>query len=96
MTEVGKEVEGRFKIGNIVGVGCIVGSCGECACCKSDREQYCSKVVFTYNGIDVDGRPTTGGFASYMIVNHRLVIFFIWYFYYFVYFVYDYIFNRDH
>ncbi|KAM0941787.1 putative cinnamyl-alcohol dehydrogenase [Dioscorea sansibarensis] len=74
VTEVGKEVEGRFKIGNIVGVGCIVGSCGECVCCKSDREQYCSKVVFTYNGIDFDGRPTTGGFASYMIVNHRFVV----------------------
>ncbi|KAJ0986726.1 hypothetical protein J5N97_005082 [Dioscorea zingiberensis] len=72
--EAGKDVEGRFKVGDIVGVGCIVGSCGECICCKSNREQYCSKMVFTYNGIDVDGQPTRGGFASTMIVHHKFVV----------------------
>ncbi|XP_038971970.1 probable cinnamyl alcohol dehydrogenase [Phoenix dactylifera] len=74
VVEMGQQVAGKIKVGQVVGVGGIVGSCGDCRCCKSNREQYCSKAVPAYNGVDVDGRPTHGGFASTMVVNHRYVV----------------------
>ncbi|KAG1363335.1 putative cinnamyl alcohol dehydrogenase [Cocos nucifera] len=71
---MGQQATGKIKVGQVVGVGGIVWSCGDCRCCKSNREQYCSKTVPTYNGVDVDGRPTHGGFASAMVVDHRYVV----------------------
>ncbi|CAI9263025.1 unnamed protein product [Lactuca saligna] len=71
--EVGSEVK-KFNIGDIVGVGCIVGSCGECWCCKTNKEQYCSKMVFTYNAINNDGSFTQGGFSSAMVVHQNYVV----------------------
>ncbi|ERN08836.1 probable cinnamyl alcohol dehydrogenase isoform X1 [Amborella trichopoda] len=71
--EVGSEVE-RFKVGDKVGVGCIVGSCGECGCCKGNIEQYCNKKVWSYNDVYADGKPTQGGFASTMVVNQKFVM----------------------
>jgi len=37
VTEVGSNVH-KFKIGDIVGVGCIVGSCLDCKHCDNDDE----------------------------------------------------------
>ncbi len=31
----------KYKVGDMVGVGCMVDSCRECSACKSDLEQYC-------------------------------------------------------
>ncbi len=31
----------KYKVGDLVGVGCMVDSCRECSACKSDLEQYC-------------------------------------------------------
>ncbi|KAJ0464358.1 putative mannitol dehydrogenase [Helianthus annuus] len=42
VTEVGSKVE-KFKIGDKVGVGCLVGSCRSCQSCASDYEQDCLK-----------------------------------------------------
>ena len=40
-----------FKVGDKVGVGCMVDSCRTCQPCKSGSEQYCNTgCVFTYNG----------------------------------------------
>ncbi|KAK6924012.1 Alcohol dehydrogenase, N-terminal [Dillenia turbinata] len=71
--EFGSEVK-RFQVGDMVGVGCTVGSCGECFSCKSNMEQYCDNRIFTYNGIYKDGRPTTGGFSSAMVVHQKFVV----------------------
>ena len=39
-----------FKIGDVVGVGCMVDSCRSCVNCKASEEQYCtSGAVFIYN-----------------------------------------------
>ncbi|KAJ9170637.1 hypothetical protein P3X46_018731 [Hevea brasiliensis] len=73
VVELGKEVK-KFKVGDIVGVGCIIWSCGECLSCKSKMEQYCHERILTYNAIDKDGRITQGGFSSAMVVNQRFVV----------------------
>lgn len=40
ITKIGGEVT-KFKIGDLVGVGCMVDSCRECESCKEGVEQYC-------------------------------------------------------
>ncbi|XP_076949246.1 8-hydroxygeraniol dehydrogenase-like [Bidens hawaiensis] len=47
VTEVGSKVE-KFKVGDVVGVGCLVGSCGSCQNCTNDLESYCPKQILTY------------------------------------------------
>lgn len=66
--EFGSEVK-KFRVGDIVGVGCIVGSCGDCLYCKSNMEQYCPNAIFTIDGINKDGSRTRGGFSSAMVVH---------------------------
>ncbi|XP_020577852.1 probable cinnamyl alcohol dehydrogenase 1 isoform X3 [Phalaenopsis equestris] len=61
-----------FKIGDIVGVGTYVNSCQTCEYCDSDKENKCVKgATFTFNGIDIDGTITKGGYSSYIVVNQR-------------------------
>ena len=40
VTGAGKLVS-RFKVGDVVAVGCMVDSCRECEYCKEGLEQYC-------------------------------------------------------
>ena len=50
VTEVGKKVT-KCKVGDRVGVGCMVDSCLQCVYCKEGDEQYCEKgSTYTYNG----------------------------------------------
>ncbi len=72
---VGPQVT-RFKVGDKVGVGCLVDSCRACASCVQGLEQYCLEgPVFTYNGIDrQDGSVTYGGYAERIIVSDRFVV----------------------
>ncbi|RKH21546.1 NAD(P)-dependent alcohol dehydrogenase [Corallococcus sp. CA047B] len=66
----------RFKVGDVGGVGCMVGSCGECANCLADREQNCLKgTVFTYGAPDpAAGGYTFGGYSETMVVPERFVL----------------------
>ena len=58
---VGENVT-KFKVGDRVGVGCLVNSCGECEQCRNGQEQNClNGNVGTYNSEDVDGTITQGG-----------------------------------
>lgn len=51
VSAVGAEVT-RFKEGDLVGVGCIVDSCGVCASCTEHLEQYCEQgMTGTYNSM---------------------------------------------
>ena len=74
---VGSEVTG-FAVGDRVGVGCLVNSCGECHACQTDQEQECSggrgKKVGTYNSVDVDGSVTQGGYAQKVVVDAGFVL----------------------
>ncbi|PCK22938.1 alcohol dehydrogenase [Bacillus pumilus] len=65
----------KFKVGDRVGVGCFVDSCGTCEYCQNDDEQYCTKgVVQTYNNLDYDGEPTYGGYSQKIVVTERFVV----------------------
>ncbi|MFB5675178.1 NAD(P)-dependent alcohol dehydrogenase [Paenibacillus terreus] len=71
---VGPEVT-KFTVGDRVGVGCFVDSCGECEYCLKGEEQYCTKgVVQTYNSLDYDGNPTYGGYSQKIVVTERFVV----------------------
>ncbi len=68
---VGAEVK-KFKIGDPIGVGCFVDSCGTCGSCTKGLEQYCETgMTFTYNGKDKDGQPTYGGYANNIVVDEQ-------------------------
>lgn len=50
VTKVGDKVS-KYKVGETVGVGCMVDSCRTCSSCKEGLEQYCENgFVATYNG----------------------------------------------
>lgn len=65
----------RFKVGDRVGVGCLVNSCGECEQCAAGFENNClNGAVGTYNSKDVDGSITQGGYSQKVTVNERFVL----------------------
>ncbi|WP_330474303.1 NAD(P)-dependent alcohol dehydrogenase [Terrabacter sp. C0L_2] len=65
----------KYKVGDRVGVGCMVDSCGECEFCKDGEEQFCSKgAVMTYNGKGYDGEQTKGGYAQQVVVSERFAV----------------------
>ncbi|RUS47885.1 NAD(P)-dependent alcohol dehydrogenase [Cohnella sp. AR92] len=65
----------KFAIGNRVGVGCFVDSCGECEYCLKGEEQYCTRgVINTYNSLDYDGKPTYGGYSQRIVVRESFVV----------------------
>ncbi|KAI8019896.1 putative mannitol dehydrogenase [Camellia lanceoleosa] len=57
--EVGSKVQ-KFKVGDKVGVGSMVGCCHSCDNCANDLENYCPKMLLVYNSIYYDGTPTYG------------------------------------
>ncbi len=74
VTAVGSKVA-KFKVGDRVGVGCFVDTCGVCPECKRGLEQYCEKgMVFTYNGREYDGTPTMGGYSDKVVVKEHYVL----------------------
>ncbi|KAK1410630.1 hypothetical protein QVD17_37167 [Tagetes erecta] len=73
VTEVGSKVE-KFKVGDKVGVGCLVGSCRSCQNCAVDYEQYCPKQIFTYGVPDADGTQTHGGYSDHMVTDEHFVL----------------------
>ena len=75
VTKVGDHVK-KYKVGDLVGVGCMVDSCRECDNCKEGLEQYCSGgMVGTYNGQERDGSGVTyGGYSKQIVVTEDFVL----------------------
>ena len=76
VTAVGKDVK-KFKVGETVGVGCLVGSCGHCASCAEGLENYCENgFVGTYNGPApaAEGGHTFGGYSTHIVVDEGFVL----------------------
>jgi alcohol dehydrogenase (NADP+) len=74
VSAVGPDVR-KFSVGDRVGVGCMVDSCGECEYCDAGEEQFCLKGnVQTYNGREYDGTPTYGGYSRQVVVKDRFVV----------------------
>jgi uncharacterized zinc-type alcohol dehydrogenase-like protein len=71
---VGSDVT-LHAVGDRVGVGCMVGSCGACASCLKGEEQYCIPGnTQTYGSIDADGTVTQGGYSSDVVVREDFVV----------------------
>lgn len=81
---VGANVQ-DFKVGDIVGVGCMVDSCRKCSYCKSGEENYCtggmigtyaSKAKYShmpeYNS--EGGAVTHGGYSESIVVDRQYVL----------------------
>ncbi|KAI5325038.1 PREDICTED: probable [Prunus dulcis] len=73
VTEVGSKVK-KVKVGDKVGVGCMVGACHACDNCNNDLENYCPKMVLTYNSVYTDGTLTYGGYSDSMVANEHYIV----------------------
>ncbi|WP_417198620.1 NAD(P)-dependent alcohol dehydrogenase [Bizionia sp.] len=75
VTEVGTEVN-NFKVGDLVGVGCMVDSCQTCNSCQHDLEQFCENgATFTYNSPDKHlGGQTYGGYTTSVVCDQEFVL----------------------
>jgi uncharacterized zinc-type alcohol dehydrogenase-like protein len=74
VADVGSEVT-KFAVGDRVGVGCMVDSCGECDNCRKGEEQYCLKGnTLTYADIDKYGQRTQGGYSTHIVVTEDFVL----------------------
>jgi len=88
VTKVGDHV-GKHRVGDLVGVGCMIDSCRHCEPCKAGEENYCeapNSWLATYNGPMVPAKQTTdgnniygrdntfGGYSDIVVVNEDFVL----------------------
>jgi len=75
VSAVGADVA-KFKVGDTVGVGCMVDSCQHCAACDEGLEQYCENgFTGTYNGATKDAPGhTMGGYSQRIVVDQNFVL----------------------
>lgn len=79
VTAVGGNVS-RFKVGDRVGVGCMVDSCRTCPSCLEGEEQYCVPgMTQTYGSVDPKGGDvgqavTQGGYSDRITVDQNYVL----------------------
>lgn len=74
VTAVGAQVR-NFAVGDLVGVGCMVDSCGHCHSCHDGEEQYCENgFTGTYNGPMYGGENTYGGYSKNIVVKESFVL----------------------
>ncbi len=65
--EIGEEVNSKFKIGDRVGIPWLGWTDGECAYCRSKRENLCDRARFTGYTID-------GGYADFTVADERFCL----------------------
>lgn len=76
VTQVGRDVT-KFKVGDLVAVGCMVDSCRTCHSCEHDLEQFCeSGLTGTYNSKDkyFEETRTFGGYSESIVVDEHFVL----------------------
>ncbi|PRQ54541.1 putative cinnamyl-alcohol dehydrogenase [Rosa chinensis] len=73
VTEVGSNVQ-KFKVGDKVGVGGVVGACRSCDSCTDHLESYCPKLILTYGAKYYDGTTTYGGYSDIMVADEHFVV----------------------
>ncbi|MBC6696918.1 NAD(P)-dependent alcohol dehydrogenase [Hymenobacter sp. BT190] len=70
----------KFRVGDLVGVGCMIDSCGTCPSCQQKEEHYCEGPVSwtaTYNGYMKPQNKdfnTFGGYSTNMTVKEDFVL----------------------
>ena len=74
VTQVGPAVT-KHKVGDLVGVGCLVDSDGSCPRCREGVEQLCANMTLTYNAPDKHlGGVTYGGYSESIVVRDHFVL----------------------
>ncbi len=76
VVSVGSHVK-KFKVGDTVGIGCIVDSCRECQYCNEGLEQFCEPgMTGTYNAPDkyLPNIQTYGGYSESIVVDENYVL----------------------
>ena len=76
ISALGSAVSNR-KMGDFVGVGCMVDACRSCTSCDNNLEQFCEKgAVMTYGSPDYhhDNELTQGGYARQIVVQEHFVL----------------------
>jgi uncharacterized zinc-type alcohol dehydrogenase-like protein len=75
VTAVGAKVS-NFKVGDRVGVGCLVDSCRTCDACQDDLEQFCHDgFTLTYGSPTTDpGGLTWGGYSTAIVVDQHFAL----------------------
>lgn len=73
--EIGESVS-KFKVGDTVGIGCLVDTCRECENCKSHLEQYClNGATYTYGVPERHGDGITyGGYSNQIVCDEDFVL----------------------
>jgi alcohol dehydrogenase (NADP+) len=79
----------RHRVGDIVGVGCMIDSCGSCGPCRAGDQNYCegpNSWLATYNGpmvpaakapgeVNTYGRDNTyGGYSNNLVVKESFLL----------------------
>ena len=66
----------KYKVGDKVGVGCMVDSCQSCDQCDHGEEQYCREgLTATYGSPDrITGETTQGGYSKHIVVREEFVL----------------------
>ncbi|EPY00472.1 NAD(P)-dependent alcohol dehydrogenase [Magnetospirillum fulvum] len=75
VTAIGAEVT-DFRVGETVGVGCLVDSCQHCDSCHDGLEQFCENGwTGTYNSPTKDAPGhTLGGYSQRIVVSDKFVL----------------------
>jgi uncharacterized zinc-type alcohol dehydrogenase-like protein len=75
VTKVGSAVT-KHKVGDLVGVGCMVDTDRTCPNCKAGLEQFCGAMTLTYNFPDKHGTApvTYGGYSDSIVVDEHFVL----------------------
>jgi uncharacterized zinc-type alcohol dehydrogenase-like protein len=75
VTAIGGAV-GKVKVGDVVGVGCMVDADHDCPSCTNHVEQFCTNATFTYNSPDRHGTApvTYGGYSESIVVDEHFVL----------------------
>ncbi len=74
--QIGSDVT-KFKVGDLVAVGCMVDSCRTCHSCEQDLEQFCENgFTGTYNSKDkyFEDVKTFGGYSESVVVDEHFVL----------------------
>lgn len=74
VTEVGSNVT-NHKVGDIVGVGCLIGSCLDCHSCSDHQERDCKSRNLTYGGTEpVLKEQSHGGYSEMLVVDKHFCL----------------------
>lgn len=77
VTKIGSKVE-KFKVGDRIGIGCMIDSCGECEMCQNNLENYCQGdlgCTLTYGSTQEESDVKTyGGYSTNLIVQEKFGI----------------------